>query len=1318
MVRALRMVGWTLGGLVLLALLLIGAVLVAGNLDAGRRAIEYWTARLSGGHVVLQGLGGAFPTYVELGELRLADERGVWLTARQIAVQWHPLQMLHWHVQAERVEAGLIDFERLPVSHPTSHHHGPSVPHIDIGHASIVTLQLGAPLAGTLTSLTVEGEGHWHSLTDAGGQLTARRTNGQGRYAAHLLLDRTHMDAQLTLQEPASGPLEHLVGWPALGALSVQASLAGPRNAEQLQLSIHIGELDAAANGTLDLVHRAADLTYHLTSPAMTPRPELAWQSLSLHGQWHGPLTGPRTDGELAAAGLAIGKDLRIAQLRATLGAQRDLLDLHATVGGLRIPGPQPQLLAQTPLQLEAQMRPDVPDRPLDVSAIHQLFTLRAHALTGHERRMSFELRVPNVAPLAVFVHQPAQGSATFEGNLAQEKDAVRLGVDARIDLTGSNEMLDRVLGPARLSLAAQLQPQQLLIERLQINGRTATLSADGSAQRAAPGAWRLQTLRARYDLQLRDLSSISATLAGNLRVSGEASGPLKSFGTTVKASSQLSVRGSPREPLGASLTLRGLPLRPGGVLHLDGTFDDAPLLLDATLDREVGSWRLIIQRTHWKSLQIEGNLAARTDMRQGSGSVRLRIDQLADLQRLAGTPISGGIAGGVTLTPQGADDTRAQLQLDARDLMLGRLAVDQADLFAVGPIDALQVQLAAHSPQLAGQPVKLTSKAQLNLPERRLDVGTLEMSYDGQIVHLLQPAHLNFAGGLALHQVRLGVQRAVLRADGEIMPHLDLRASLQQVDAGLVNALLPSLLASGTLSAETHLEGSFASLGGHARLSVSDVRFAATSARDLPALDLNANARLEAGEARVTAHLSAGKGSQLDLRGTAPAAATGMVDLKLTGALDAGIGNAFLEAHGSHASGQLRVDASVSGALPVPDIDGSITFERGDVRDYANGIHFADISAKIVGGHGELRIASFSARAGTGAVGLTGTFGLLEPKLPIDVTLTAKNAQPIESDILTANVNADLSVKGTLRERIDLAGTIHVQRANLGIPSSLPPNVAVLDVTRPGQTPPPRSAKRLIIGLDLTLDAPRQVLVQGRGLDAEVGGEIRVRGTTADPHVSGGFELIRGTFTLGVPLNFQSGEVSFNGRGLHGKIDPTLDFTASTTVTDATVTLHISGFADAPKFELTSSPQLPQDEILARLLFGEPAAQLSGLQLATVSYTLYTLSGIGGGGGVLASIQRKLNIDRIQIGAAQTTQTAAGPESQGASVAVGRYVTNRIYVQGKQTTLNTSQVEVDVDLTKHLKLQTRLGNGIATQGTTPENDPGSSVGVSYQFDY
>ena len=135
----------------------------------------------------------------------------------------------------------------------------------------------------------------------------------------------------------------------------------------------------------------------------------------------------------------------------------------------------------------------------------------------------------------------------------------------------------------------------------------------------------------------------------------------------------------------------------------------------------------------------------------------------------------------------------------------------------------------------------------------------------------------------------------------------------------------------------------------------------------------------------------------------------------------------------------------------------------------------------------------------------------------------------------MTANLNADLSVKGTALERLAVAGTVHVNRAVIGIPDSLPPDVAVLDVRRRGQHAPAAAAKRLEIGLDVTVDAPREILVQGRGLDAELGGSLRIRGTTEAPLVSGpGFDLLRGTFSLaGSTLTFDNtSRVSFDGDG------------------------------------------------------------------------------------------------------------------------------------------------------------------------------------------
>ena len=139
----------------------------------------------------------------------------------------------------------------------------------------------------------------------------------------------------------------------------------------------------------------------------------------------------------------------------------------------------------------------------------------------------------------------------------------------------------------------------------------------------------------------------------------------------------------------------------------------------------------------------------------------------------------------------------------------------------------------------------------------------------------------------------------------------------------------------------------------------------------------------------------------------------------------------------------------------------------------------------------------------------------------------------------------------------------------------------------------------------------------------------------------------------------------------------------------------------------------------MARLLFGQNAAALSGLQAAQLSYALATLTGVGSGGSnPLVKLQKSLGLDQLSVGS-NTTTTAAGTEKSDAAIQAGRYITKRVYIEGKQTTAGTSQVQVDVDLTKHLKLQTRLGNGTATtQGTTPENDPGSSVGLSYQFEY
>ena len=1317
--RALKISAWTLGSLLLPLALLLAAVLIAGNTARGRLLIEHMTARLSDGHVRLTGLAGSFPAVIELEQLQLRDAQGVWLTAEHISLHWSPLALLARHVDIESLQLTRLDIERRPVSEPSQKSSSQtSLPRIDLQRLSIGTLALGAELAGTAASFSVQGNMRLISLQDAAAALVAHRSDGPGDYELTLRFDRERMDATLRLEEDAGGPLESLLKYPGLGALAVAASLNGPRGAERVELAARAGELRARASGSLDLVHEAADLAYSLEAPAMTPRPGLSWQRVSLQGRWHGTLNTPQADGRLEIQTLQIPGGAGLDALEATLQADRGALAVHATAAGVVVPGPQPRLLADSPLRLEAEVQLNQAAHPLLLTAEHRLFALQARADTVGMRSATLNLKLPDLAPFAAIAGQTLRGRSQLKATLQRSAAAMRLDLEADTAIASGTTLLSQMLaGPSRLELSGSLTERALQVDRLTLKARALSLSASVTGKRGVTStAPALQALRARYQLVLPELAVLSPMLAGDLKMNGEASGALDSLTAALQLTANLSVRGSPREPIEATIKARGLPSRVSATLAAHGRFAAAPLELDAALERGAGGgFHLVVQRSQWKSASVEADLTTGANLAPGHGNLRLRVDRLADLQPLLGTSLEGSLAAELALKPAGGR-TYIQLRLDAPNVVAGQLAAN-AHLTAAGPTEALLLQLAVHSANVGGAPASLESTARLDLTARALGLQHAEAHYHGQSLRLLTPAQLNFAEGFEIHQLRLGMQRAVLELDGRVTPALDLNAAVHQVDAALVDSFVPNLLAQGTLDGVARLTGTLAAPSGLVTLKATGLRL--NAAPDLAAADVHASAQLMAGTAQLDAHLTAGRSSDVRLTGSAPLTASGALNLKLTGKLDAALANPLLEARGERAAGTLAVALTMTGTARSPEIGGTLQLTHGDLRDYAQGLHLADISAQLIAGQGVLRISSLTARAPPGELSMTGTIGVLQPNIPLALQLTANNAQPLASDLLTVNLGADLKVQGTLRQRLDVSGRIQLNRTVVGIPNALPPDIAVLDVRRPGQAPPPPPEHRLVIGLDISVHAPREVLVQGRGLNAELGGDLHIGGTTASPQVSGGFDLIRGTFSLAsTQLFFTKGTVSFNGSGLQHKIDPTLDFTAQSTVADATTTLHVTGLADAPQFELSSSPPLPQDEILARLLFGESASQLTALQLAQIGAALATLSGIGGSGpNPLVKLQKKLGLDRLSVGGASNPTTPG--QSTGATVEAGRYVSNRVFVGARQSTTGFTQVEVDVDLSKHLKFETRLGNGTTTtQGTTPENDPGSSVGLMYQFEY
>jgi translocation and assembly module TamB len=173
--------------------------------------------------------------------------------------------------------------------------------------------------------------------------------------------------------------------------------------------------------------------------------------------------------------------------------------------------------------------------------------------------------------------------------------------------------------------------------------------------------------------------------------------------------------------------------------------------------------------------------------------------------------------------------------------------------------------------------------------------------------------------------------------------------------------------------------------------------------------------------------------------------------------------------------------------------------------------------------------------------------------------------------------------------------------------------------------------------------------------------------------------------------LTFTKGNLSFNG-----DLAPELDFAAEVQASDITAQVGISGPAAAPVFAFRSQPELPQDEILSRILFQKASGSLTtsqALQLAGAAAQFAS-----GGEGTVDRMRRSLGVDSLDVGA------GAGGPMVGASRAIG----DRLSV-GVRTGASPSQsgLSANVDVTRHIRVE----SDVDAKGST-------SVGVGTRFEW
>ncbi len=1103
----------------------------------------------------------------------------------------------------------------------------------------------------------------------------------------------------------------------------------------------------ATVSGRLDAAE-IADITFDATlgeaARFTTLAPGVGWQSLGLAGTLKGALRAPAIEARVTATQLT-GLDYRAGSLAAmlrTLPAVPGLLafSIEGTADGLTAADPQVAAALGTQGRFSAAgTLPTSGDAVLEAASVELSAITARFAGRADGREIEGDLGVSrlNLAAFSPFAGRPLAGTATLDARLSASTDLTRASAVLKGRAQGLETgiaRLDALIGQG-LSIDGALArdgANALSVDNLKIdtdgiaatvNGRLATDIANLNAT-----------------LALDDLARIDPRLAGALQANAAFSGTLDALG--VKATLRVPdgmAEGRPLRDVTVDVSATDITKDVGGTFALSGDIGGKPARGSAALATlPDGTRRLSDLDLAIGSVTARGDLAL-DPASLATGRLTIAAGDLADIAALALTEMAGALNADVTLSVadgrQNADVRASAERLRAFSQSVGSASINGRvlDLRGVPLVDGTAELRAVALSGVAIETATLRANGNATGTDLTLEAlaqgtnlraaGRLEPTTDGARLRLARftaarpglnaalnaPATFTLVGGtVSIDRLALSAGGGTATVSGTAGERLDLSVDLRALPLALVSLAVPDANLSGTLAGTARLAGTASAPTGPFDLRITRLSRPDLSSSGAGPFDIAANGTLGNGRAQLRATITGQNVQGLTLSGSVPLGA-GDLDLALRGAINLAIANPMLAATGARVTGIATVDATLRGTLAAPRAGGTVRLSGGRFDDSVNGVALGNIEAVLTGTDRSVTLTSFRATttnggniSGRGNVALDPSAGY-----PGRIDLDLVNAALVNSDLMRLVAEGRLGIEGAFLNGPRLTGRLVLRALDINVPDRFPGGVQDLNVRhvnasaefkrksptvqrQQGPAPPTRSG----IALDLVLSAPsNNVFVRGLGIEAQLGGELKLSGTTRAPVTLGAFQLRRGSFDFGGRrLTFTRGNITFTGT-----TDPELDFIAETTTTDITARVLVSGPASRPVVSFSSTPTLPQDEVISRLLFGRSAGSLNGGQALQLAQAAAQFSG---GAGVLENVRRSLGVDSLELG----TDSAG----TGGQVGIGRRLNDNIYLGVRQgTSAGSSRVTVDVDVTKNIRLQGATGaNGAA------------EVGIGAQWDY
>ncbi len=585
------------------------------------------------------------------------------------------------------------------------------------------------------------------------------------------------------------------------------------------------------------------------------------------------------------------------------------------------------------------------------------------------------------------------------------------------------------------------------------------------------------------------------------------------------------------------------------------------------------------------------------------------------------------------------------------------------------------------------------------------LDLSRLQGRIGNNELRLLEPVSLS-PEKMRLDNVRLAF------GSGEVT--LNAAVSGQSIDTRLTARGLPANLGflpfgnGGTANLEAAISGPRDNLSGDARLDLvrlelpdaagQDSYLAGTIQASYAANNLGFSADLH-GPADLSLKGSGNLPLTLipfDIPDNAPLEAKAQATLDLAPLASL----AGLEQH--RLRGRAALDITIGGLLATPRISGNGSIQGAEYENLETGTLLQNISATLTAQERTLAINNLTASGpGEGNLSGQGTINfatLLNPAFNFQAVID--NLQLANNDQMGITASGQTGIAGNAESAL-LTGNLQINNAEYYIAaldrSASYSGFTIIEIGAAEGVSVQRAASPYVIALDLVVRARNSIFIRAPQFESEWGANLGISGTVDDPVVSGELNAIRGQIQLlDSQISLSEGRVIFN---TPDPANPSLNIRGILKGQDIDANLILTGTASSPELAITSDPPLPEDEILSRALFGQSVGDLSPVQALRLANLAAALTGRNQAGiSPISRIRQAIGLDTISL----------GYEEGGATISIGKYINERVYIAVDQgVAAESTALRAEIDITDDIEIETRLGS-------TDE----SSIGINWKRDY